>query len=236
MSLGWSVEWAVALRRRRLLVMNGAIPVLLVAPLALADPPPTHEAAVLAVLFVLFGVFGSGIPLVRDGASGLLLRLVQAGVPERGLLPGRLAAQSVLDLLQLSPALIVALVGMDGPVAARAMVVAALALTLPVANALGAWAAAAARSLAEAALFSAVLSLLLLHASGVFRTPAPGGPAALVERWAPFRPLHDALLTAAGAATPVEDPLPALLSCASVLVLTWVFAPLNIRLLTGARA
>ena len=101
----------------------------------------------------------------------------------------------MLDVLQLGPALAVAAVGAGaGP---RAFLVAfvALAATVWVANLLGVLVAAATRSLAEAALFSAVSTLLLLHASGVFRTPVPGSLGAAVESVAPFRALHEALLS-----------------------------------------
>ena len=61
--------------------------------------------------------------------------------------------------------------------------------------------AAAARSLAETALFSAVTALLLLHVSGVFRTPAQGSVWAGAESVSPFRALHEATL-AMSTATP----------------------------------
>lgn len=194
MSPAWHAEWAVALRRRRLLALNVVIPLLLVAPLVLAPAPTPHAAAALAVLFVLFPLFGSAIPLVRDGESGLLMRFLLAGDSPGGHVAGRLAAQALIDLLALLPSvLLVAAWGEGGPGSAAALV-AALAWTLLVANAVGAWVAALARSLAEAALFSAVTGLLLLHAGGAFRTPEPGSWQAAVESLVPFRLLHESLL------------------------------------------
>lgn len=192
-TLVWSLEWRRAAARRRLFVLNVTMPLVLVAPMAVGAPH-VHAAAAYAVLFGIFSVFGSAIPLVRDGEGGLVERMLRGGVSPRALLLQRTAAGTVLDALQLAPALLV--VGAGAGASSTSLGVAALALvgSLWVGNLLGVVAASAARSHAEAALFSAVFALLLLHASGVFRTPAPGGPAALVESLSPFRALHESLL------------------------------------------
>ena len=182
------------------------------------------------VLFVLFGVFGSAIPLVRDGGSGLLTRWRLAGLPPRELLTGRLAAQTALDALEALPALLVIVAASGRALTAAPALLIAFPFTLLVANALGAWAAAAARSLAEGALFSSVLSLLLLHAAGTFRTPAPGSIGAALERVSPFRTLHEAFLGAAGG--PAADTMswtPALVGGAALLLLTAAASPLLVR-------
>jgi ABC-type multidrug transport system permease subunit len=70
---------------------------------------------------------------------------------------------------------------------------AALVLTLVLANAIGQWVAAFAGSIAEAALFAAVVALVSLHVSGLFRTPAPGSLWTWIETFSPFSALHDAL-------------------------------------------
>ena len=192
--LVWGLEWRRALRRRRLLLLNLLVPLALVCPIALSPAPPQHAAAVYAVLFVLFGTFGSAIPLVRDAEGGLLVRIGLAGVPAPALVAGRAAAGATLDLVQLLPSLVVILWAgsADAPAAARAGMF--LFVSLLVANVLGVWVAAVARSLAESALLAAVASLLLLHAAGVFRTPAQGSLASIFERFAPFRPFHEVLV------------------------------------------
>lgn len=196
--LVWRLEWRLALRRRRLLLLNAGIPLALVAALALGGAPPFHAAAAYAVLFVLFGVFGSAIPLIRDGEEGLLRRIVLAGAPERRILLERVLAGGVLDWLQLLPALALILgVGRAGA-GPWLLAPAVLLATLLCANLLGVWVAAAARSLAEGALFAAVVALLLLHGSGVFRTAADGSVGALLQSALPFGALHRVLLAAAG--------------------------------------
>jgi hypothetical protein len=225
MSPAWSAEWLLALKRRRLLVLNAGVPLLLVAPISLAGAPAAHAAAAYSVLFVLFGVFGSAIPFVRDGASGLLTRWNLAGLPPRELLGSRVAAQTALDVIEALPAVLFILL-VSGPPAAAAPVLLALPFALLVANALGAWAAALARSLAEGALFASVVSLLLLHAAGTFRTPAPGSAGAALERISPFRTLHEAFLEAAGgAAADTLSWTPALVGGAALLILTTAAAP-----------
>ncbi len=217
----WSLEWAVATRRRRLFGLNALIPLLLVGPIAFSGAPAQHAAAVYTVLFTIFGAFGSCIPLIRDGESGLLTRFMLAGVPPRSLLTQRVLAATSLDTVQLLPSLILIALA-SGNARAFGGVLAALMLTLLVANLLGVWAAALARSVAEGALFAAVSSLLLLHAAGAFRTPAPGTLSAGVERLVPFRLLHESLLAAEGLSPPGSgaDLLPPILVAAALVLVT----------------
>jgi hypothetical protein len=236
LSPAWTVEWLLARRRRRLFFLNAAVPLLLVAPVALSGAPPFHAAAVYSVLFVIFGVFGSAIPLVRDGGSGLLTRWHLVGMPPRELLTARLGAQTALDVLEASPAVALILLASGRPLAAAPALIVALPFALLVANALGAWAAALARSLAEAALFSSVLSLLLLHVAGTFRTPAPGTVAETLERVSPFRMLHEAFLGATRSPSP--DPaswLGPLAAGAALLLGTVAVGPFLLERLRGTR-
>jgi len=80
------------------------------------------------------------------------------------------------------------------------LAIAVLFLSLLVAGLVGLWVAAFARSIAEGALFSALAALLLLHASGIFRTPLTGSWGARVEGFSPYAALHDVLLTGVGTA------------------------------------
>lgn len=198
----WRLEWRLALRRRRLLLLNTAIPLLLVLPLAAGGAPAYHASAAYAVLFVLFGTFGSAIPLLRDGEGGPLRRVILRGIPERVLLAERILAGVVLDTLEILPALLVVswLGGAGGP--ALAMLLASVPPALLAANLVGCWVAALARSIAEGALLAALASLFLLHGSGVFRTPAEGSWEARLEALLPFTPFHEALFAVAGGALP----------------------------------
>jgi len=218
----WTLEWRIARVRRRLFLLNLGVPLGLVALIALSGAPAFHASAVYSVLFVFHGVFGSAIPLTRDARSGLLTRTVRAGVSARELLLERAAAGAVLDALQLAPSL--ALIVWTAPASFGSLpgALAILAGSLWVANLVGSLLAAVARSLAEGALVSAVGALLLLHASGVFRTGPPGSVTANVEALAPFSVLHDTLL---GLTTSVPAPGWIVLLLWSV-VLPAVFVPL----------
>ena len=127
----WRTEWLTALRRRRLLVLNTLIPLVFVAPIALSAAPAVHSAAAFTVLFALFGTFGSSIPLIRDGESGLLRRYVLTGVHPGGLLLQRVFANAALDLTELAPSVLVIFVARGSSVPQVAMVVPAMVPASP---------------------------------------------------------------------------------------------------------
>ncbi len=187
------MEFRIALARPRLVVLNVMVPVVLVLAISLGGAPGFHAAAVYTVLFTLFGTFGSSIPLVRDAESGLFGRIIRAGIPPSHFLIERAVGGSAIDALQLLPALTIATVG---SISLNEWTRAVLVLwsSVWIANLLGNLVAAVARSLAETALFSAVTALLLLHLSGVFRTPLPQSSWAAVEALSPFQTLHETLL------------------------------------------
>jgi hypothetical protein len=220
----WSLEWRAAFAARRLFALNTVVPFTLVAAVALGGAPRAHAAMVYALLIAFFGTFGGAIPLVRDAESGLFGRLVLAGVPPARLLAGRIAAAAAIDLLQLLPSLALIAATAGAPALTSVPLLgAAAAIALVAANTLGVWVAAAARSIAEAALLGAVVTLLALHLSGVFRTPVAESAAAAVEPWLPFRALHAALRAVAGtgdAAAARAAFAPALATTLLALVLT----------------
>lgn len=192
-----ALEWRIAMRSRRLFFLNVGIPLLLVAPLALGGAPDVHAAVVYTVLFAFFGTFGSAIPLVRDADSGLFGRIARTGLPARRILAERLAAHTLLDVLQLLPGLaLILIIAGAGPAASGRAVLAMLAVLLA-ANTLGVWVASAGRSIAEAALFATILSLFGLHLGGVFRAPRDGALAGIAHVL-PFGHLHAALREALG--------------------------------------
>ncbi|MSR22808.1 MAG: ABC transporter permease [Gemmatimonadetes bacterium] len=203
----WRIEWRIAIRRRRLLAFNVGIPLLLVVPLSFGGAPAYHASSAYTMLFVLFGTFGSAIPLLREGDGGPLRRILLTGFPEPAFVTERVLAGSALDLLQLFPAMALVLgagrAGTDVWVAA----IPALILAFVAANLVGLWVAALARSIAEGALLAAVVSLFLLHGSGVFRTPAPDSWGAILESVLPYRALHETFLAGTGGLT--EAPMPA---------------------------
>lgn len=228
----WRLEGRLALRRRRVFALNLLVPLALVAAVAVGGAPAPHAAAVYAVLFTFFGVFGSAIPFVRDAERGLLGRVVLTGISLPRLAVGRTLAGAAVDLLQLLPSLLLLGVLAGAGATSLAWLCALTLLTLLWANALGIWVASLARSIAEAALFGAVASLLLLHGAGVFRTPLPGSAAAGVEGLLPPSHLHQALLETIGrgaVALPPQALLAALLGSLAALAVTAAAAPALVR-------
>jgi len=219
----WRSEWIVAVRRKRLLVLNIFIPLVLVAPIAFSAAPSAHASAVFTVLFVLFGTFGSSIPLIRDSETGLLERYALAGVKPSGIVIQRALASAGIDGLELAPSVVLIVVANSASPGQVVGLVLSFGVAVLAANLLGVCAAAVARSVAEGALFSAVAALLLLHLGGAFRTPSPGTWTAVAERWVPFRLLHDSLLAVTGSTGGISassDLLPPSLALVAVLLVT----------------
>ena len=95
--------------------------------------------------------------------------------------------------------------------------------------------AAVARSIAEGALLAAVAGLLLVHASGAFRTPAPGSFGSAIEAWSLYRSLHETLLALAGAGEAVSNPAAALLVLVPLLAASVLIAPRVVKSLASMR-
>lgn len=193
----WQLEWQRGLRRRRLFRFNIVIPLILVIPIAFGGAPAAHAAAVYAVLFALFGTFGAAIPALRDAEHGIIRRVTLTRLDMRGVLLGRALAGAGMDAVQLLPAIVVILIAGSASLKPALMLVVVLVVALVFANLCGLVVAALARSVGEGALFAAVTTLMLLHLSGVFRTPANGSLGARIEAIAPYRALHELLFSVA---------------------------------------
>lgn len=190
----WRLRWRLAFRRRRLLVWNLLVPMVLLVPVVASRAAGTHRAVVVAVFAAFFGAYGSCIPLIRDGMSGWAEKVRLTGYGDRRWLAERTVASTAIDFIELVPVNLVLLGIAHAPVSAALPVFGATALALAFANLLGVLVAAGVRALGEAALGCAVISLFALHAAGVFRSPTPGSGWEMVERFSPFRWVHEAWL------------------------------------------
>lgn len=204
----WRLRWRLAFRRRRLLVWNLVVPLVLLVPVVASSAAGSHRAVVVAVFAAFFGAYGSCIPLIRDGMSGWTEKVRLTGYGGRRWLAERTAASTAVDFVELVPANLVLLAIAHAPLRAALPVLGATALALAFANLLGVLVAAGVRALGEAALACAVVSLFALHAGGVFREPAPGSAWMTIERFSPFRWVHEAWLGVIqpGAGLPHADP------------------------------
>lgn len=190
----WAVEWRLALTDRRRFVLSALVPFLIAASVATGVAEAESAAAVYLVVFLAFAVLGSALPLRWDGERGMVRRAVRGGVPAGSYLLGRAAAGAAIDLVQLTPALVVAGVAVGGSPGAFAVALVALALSVWVAGLVGVVVAAVSRSLAETGLVAALAVLLFAHVSGAFQEPAAASPMAVLEAVSPFHALHAALL------------------------------------------
>ncbi|MEE9208433.1 MAG: ABC transporter permease [Gemmatimonadota bacterium] len=185
----WRLQWAVALRRRRLLLWNLLVPALLLVPVALSGAAAVHKAVVFTLFFAFFGAYGSCIPLIRDGGSGWAEKVLLTGYGARPWLVERLLASAALDWAQLVPVTLVLVWLASGSPTDTAAILTAQAVALLFANLLGIAVAAVVKSLAEAALGCAIVCLVALHLAGVFRAPTVGTWAETASQLSPFRPL-----------------------------------------------
>lgn len=220
----WWLAWRSAVARRRLFAWNVAVPALLLAPVALSEAAAPHRVAVYGVFLVFFSTFGAAIPTVRDARDGWLDTVFRTGVSRRAWLVQTALAEATLDLVQLAPVLaLIAVAGRGTTTPTLAFLAFALPLALLFANVAGILLAALVRSLAEAALASAVASLFLLHFAGFFRPPPPGWTRAVATA-DPYTPLRMALEGVEGGAVPATaDPVwavVAVLALASLATLT----------------
>lgn len=179
-------------------LLSAGVPLLLVAVVAIGQAPPPHAALVYTVLFTFFGTFGAAVPWARDAERGWLHRLVLAGMPAPAMAVQRLFASALIDMVELVPSLLLIVARYHTGASDAVRLALAVALGLIIANALGILVATVAGSLAETALLASVAALLLLHAGGVFRTPAAGSFADGFQRLIPFHYMHAAIQLAVG--------------------------------------
>jgi len=168
---------------------------------------------------------------------GWVARVALTGTGPAAFLLQRSLAGAILDTLQLLPSVLLVAVVAGASLLDLTVAATALSLALAVANLVGAWVAVIARSVAETALFSAVVTLLLLHGSAVFRTPVPGSVGAVIEAGSPFAALHESLLTLAGGPSPGAA-LPLAVAAGWVIgaaFFTGVAAPWMVERLSGLR-
>jgi len=187
----WRLSWQSALRRRRLFLWNVVLPLLLLAPVAMSDAAAPHRVAVYGVFLVFFGTFGSAIPTVSDARDGWLDEIFRTNYSAAQWLWERTLAETSIDLLQTLPAVLILLITGTG-LSSFGELLMSVAIALLFANLVGPVIAAMVKSLAEAALAGAAISLGLLHYAGFFRPPVSGWTLTLAM-WNPYTPLRSGL-------------------------------------------
>ncbi len=190
------IVWESAFHRRRLFIWNIVVPLILLVPVVFSAAAAPHRVAVFGIFVVFFGTFGSAIPMVRDARDSWVDQLLRTGFPMGFWLLQRTLAEAAIDLIQLVPVMAVFAIAGDSW-ASTPWLLLATGMTLWFTNLLGPLIAAFVRSLAEAALASAAMSLLLLHYAGFFRRPVPGltQTAATLDPYTAFNSALEAVTT-----------------------------------------
>jgi ABC-2 type transporter len=187
-------ELAIVLGRPRALVIKAGLPLALAVVLVAGHAPTFWAAMLLTVLVAMVGAVGTAVTVSRAREAGFLTRLSATPGSRPRLIAGWVLAAAAVDLVQLLPVAIAALVvGGAGPAELGVLVV-ALAGTLVVTNVLGCLVTLAAAGAAEVLLDVVVVLAPLLYLGGLFTGIPADGWRSVAGAADPFAHLHSAFI------------------------------------------
>src|ERR1700694_279935 len=192
----WQRELVEFAQRRRALVIKLAFPLVFGIPLVFAAPP-LYAAISLTMLIAIIGSLGAGAVLTRERQSGLTLRYRTLPVTPGRLLIERLSTSAVIDLLQVTPVLVLIALRHPSEFAWWPALVLSTAAALLIGNLLGAVASTLSDSPGEVMRYVFIPLLPLLYLSGVF-APLSQPVLLVISRLLPFSYLHESLVGALG--------------------------------------
>ena len=190
--LVFQIEWRLALADPRALAFRVLTPLAVVVIIATGALPAGAVASTYVILFLGSGLLRAAESVIEEGRSGLARRVVRGGIPSASYLLQRAAAVAVTTMTFLLPALAVVALSVRAAPLDALVALAALALSLWIACVFGVLVGAVSNSMMEGLVLGGVAFALLLHVSGVFRTPEPNGLGAALEEGSPFRLVHEA--------------------------------------------
>ena len=192
----WQRELVEFAQRRRALVIKLAFPLLFGIPLVSAAPPG-YAAITLTMLIAIIGALGASAVLSRERLSGLSLRYRTLPVTPGRLLIERLSTSAAIDLLQITPVLLLIALRHPSEFAWWPALLLSTAAVLLIGNLMGAVASTLSDSPGEVMLYVFIALLPLLYLSGVF-TPFTQPALLVASRLLPFSYLHESLVGALG--------------------------------------
>lgn len=192
----WQRELVEFAQRRRALVIKLAFPLVVGIPLVFAAPP-FYAAMSLTMLMAIIGTLGAGAVLTRERQSGLTLRYRTLPVTPGRLLIERLSTSALIDLVQVTPVLVLIAVRHPSQFAWWPALLLSTAGVLLLGNLMGAVASTLSDSPGEVMLYVFIPLLPLLYLSGIF-APLSQPVLLLISRLLPFSVLHESLLGALG--------------------------------------
>jgi ABC-type multidrug transport system permease subunit len=193
----WQRELVEFSQRRRALVIKLLFPLLIAIPLLFSKAPIVYVAMALTMLIATIGALGAGAVMTRERLAGLTVRYRTLPVTPGRLLLERLSINAAIDLLQLSPVLVLVAIRDPRDLAWWPALLLTTAAVLLVGNLLGAGASLLSDSPGEVMLYVFIPLLPLMYLSGVF-TPLSAPALVVISRLLPFSYLHEALLGALG--------------------------------------
>lgn len=198
----FSKEIIEAVRKPRSMVLKLIFPSLFAIPLIASSAPRSVVAGVIVMLTLMIGVFGAGVGITKDRTDGIMQRTLITPVRSTKIILSHLAAGVFIEILQLSPVIIMLFVmNLKGhaDITAIAMLVAITGLTVVSANALGFFASAFASSSGEIHLYSVLIIFPIIGISGVFQAQSSSGSAlAKVSLISPLTYFYQGLMRVLG--------------------------------------
>jgi ABC-2 type transport system permease protein len=197
----WKKDVALFFSRRFALVLKMLYPMAIIVPVAASGMPAQYAAAVIGIVAVMAGTFGAGESLTMDLNDGILVRVALTPLSPYRIIFEVLAVNTILDLVQLLPALLI--VYLLHPVPLVWMLAATLAVfaTLVTANCIGIFIANFTSSPADVLLYATAILFPLIYLSGFFRNQHPTGILQTLRGFVPFSYTDDAMKTVFGLST-----------------------------------
>lgn len=203
----WKKDVALFFSRRFALVIKMVYPLAIIGPVAASGIPEQYKAAVIGIVAIMAGTFGSGESLTSDLNDGILVRVALTPIRPQRIVFEVLAVNAVLDFLQLLPALLVVYLFNPAPGVWILAATFAVFATLVAANSIGIFIANFTTSPADVLLYATAILFPLIYVSGFFRNQNPTGLSATLRDFVPFAYMNDALKAVFGLAvrtTPLE--------------------------------
>jgi ABC-2 type transporter len=224
-------ELAIVLSRPRALAIKTGLPLALAVVLVAGHAPTFWAGMLLTVLVAMVGAVGTAVTVSRARDSGFLTRLAATPGSRPRLLVGWVLASAAVDVVQLLPVAVAALLTGGGGGTEFAVLISVLAATLVVTNVLGCMITLAAASAAEVLLDVVVVLAPLLYLGGLFTGVPAGGWRAVAAVADPFSHLHSAFIGMLGGSATYAGGIDVVAALGAALVAITVLAGLSRRVL-----
>lgn len=224
----WKKDVSLFFGKRFALFIKMLYPLAIIGPVAASGIPPEFAAAIVGIVAIMAGTFGAGESLTNDINDGILVRFSLTPTSPYRIVGEILTVNSILDFIQLLPALAVVYFIHTPPPVWMLAATFAVFVTLVLANAIGILLANFTSSPADVLLYATIILFPLIYVSGFFRNQNPEGWLAVARDFVPFAYMNDALKEVFGVAGGMSAAevfvLPAVV-CAVVAVAVCMTAP-----------